>query len=828
MEIPDIKQNLSILKVLAHYNLVPDKNNLLKCPFHEDKTASLQVYPKTNTYHCFGCNKTGDVIQWIEDYEQCTKHEAILKAKEFVGITEKSKVAEPLLNMQETFSKLKESLQRSQKAKDYLKSRNFDLNMHEIGYNTGITYNKMKYCVIFPLKDKQNNITSFYGRSILDKENAKHYYSANRKGLYPNYPNQSTSKLILTEAIIDTVTLLQIHEITKEFTILSLYGTNGLTEEHKQAIKELNQLNEIILFFDGDQPGREAMNKHSDTLQQLKLPTLQSGQAEIKLSYVQTPDNEDINSLSVKYDNDCLIQLLSERLLFSIEQNPIEKRKPTGLYVVNPNKITYTTSIAHYHIKGGLRKELDSLRVSLVIENPTTTIKSRSKLDLYEDKQVEKLSREASEKLGLRADLLEMDLSAMTDLLEEYRETLLQETEQTKPKYQLPPTTIAECTNFLKEPDLINRINALIGKSGVIGEEHNRLFLFVIASSYKMPDTLHALIQGSSGSGKTHLLSKIGGLIPPEDSIFLTRVTESSFYNYDEKYFNHKLLCMEDLDGLKEEAYLAFRELQSKGMLTSSTSIKNENGTIQGFVKTVKGPIASLSATTKGEIYEDNMSRIFLIAVNESNEQTGRIIKYQNEKAAGLIDASKEKEIISFIQNCIRILKPYEVINPYAHKILLPQEAHKIRRLTELYHAFVKQITLTNQYQRKKDTQGRLITEKEDLFTANEIMFESIILKIDELDGSLRQFYEQLKQYIQSKGNEYQNYQFAQREIRQALNMSKSQLQRYINDLLDLEYLQQSGGYQNRGYKYKIAYWDNIEALRLRIRNYLNDQIKNL
>ena len=826
MEINEIKSRLSILQVLSNYNLVPDKNYLLKCPFHEDKTASLQVYPKTNTYHCFACGKTGDVIQFIEDYEKCTKHEAILKAKELIGITQPPKEIKPLQNMQETFSKLQQSLLRSQKAKDYLQSRNIKLTANEIGYNTGNGYNKMKYCAIFPLRDKKNEIASFYGRSIIDNTNSKHYYSANRKGLYPNYPNPSTIKLILTEAIIDTATLLQIPEITKEFTILSLYGTNGLTEEHKRVIAELNQLNEIILFFDGDQSGREAIKKHAETLQQLKPG--------IEISYVQTPDGEDINSLSLKYDNDCLLQLLNEKLLFSSEKS-IEKEKPVnnhkpshGLNILNPNKISYATGTAIYHIKGGLRKELDSLRVSLVIENPTTTIKSRSKLDLYEDKQVEKLSREASEKLGLRADLLEMDLSAMTDLLEEYRETQLSETETNKLKYQLPPTTIAECTHFLKQADLINRINELIGKSGVIGEEHNRLFLFVIATSYKMPDTLHALIQGSSGSGKTHLLSKIGGLIPPEDSIFLTRVTESSFYNYDEKYFNHKLLCMEDLDGLKEEAYLAFRELQSKGMLTSSTSIKNENGTIQGFVKTVKGPIASISATTKGEIYEDNMSRIFLIAVNESNEQTKRIIKYQNEKAAGLIDTAKEKEIKQFIQNLIRLLKPYQVINPYANKILLPQEAHKIRRLTELYHAFVKQVTLINQYQRKRDNLGRLVTEKEDLHTANEIMFESIILKIDELDGSLRQFYEQLKQYIQKQGAEYQNYQFTQREIRQALNMSKSQLQRYINDLLDLEYLQQSGGYQNRGYKYKITYWDNIEALRLRIRSYLNDQIKNL
>ena len=47
-----------------------------------------------------------------------------------------------------------------------------------------------------------------------------------------------------------------------------------------------------------------------------------------------------------------------------------------------------------------------------------------------------------------------------------------------------------------------------------------------------------------------------------------------------------------------------------------------------------------------------------------------------------------------------------------------------------------------------------------------------------------------------------------QREVRHALNISKSQLQRYTNDLVELEYLQQIGGYQNRGYKYKILWWD--------------------
>ncbi|MFH1326470.1 MAG: CHC2 zinc finger domain-containing protein, partial [Candidatus Falkowbacteria bacterium] len=66
MEIPEIKQRLSINQVLNHYKLTPNKNNLLHCPFHEDKTPSLQIYPKTNSFHCFGCGAAGDQIKFIE------------------------------------------------------------------------------------------------------------------------------------------------------------------------------------------------------------------------------------------------------------------------------------------------------------------------------------------------------------------------------------------------------------------------------------------------------------------------------------------------------------------------------------------------------------------------------------------------------------------------------------------------------------------------------------------------------------------------------------------------------------------------------------------
>ncbi|PYV29702.1 MAG: hypothetical protein DMG09_29435 [Acidobacteria bacterium] len=41
-----------------------------RCPFHDDRNPSLAVYTETNTFHCFGCFKHGDVITFLREIEQ--------------------------------------------------------------------------------------------------------------------------------------------------------------------------------------------------------------------------------------------------------------------------------------------------------------------------------------------------------------------------------------------------------------------------------------------------------------------------------------------------------------------------------------------------------------------------------------------------------------------------------------------------------------------------------------------------------------------------------------------------------------------------------------
>ena len=832
MEIQDIKTQLTLYQVLAHYNLSPDRNSRLCCPWHNDKTPSLQVYPKTNTWTCFSsnCNAgSGDQIDFIMKMKQCTKHEAIMKAKTLLGHTIIKEVkTKSKTDYEKLFQQLKMNFKSGQAVK-YLEKRNLDRKKIEIGYNAN-TWSYLKHCIIFPLKNEQGGIVSFYGRSVYDKENSKHFYLKNRSGLYPSYPRKEIKTLILTEAVIDAATLSQIKTIRNQYGTLAMYGTNGLTEEHQEAIRDLNELEEIVMFFDGDEPGRKAIEKWTPIIREIKPG--------IKISYVATPNGEDVNSLSQSHEPEIFHHLLSERielqsqnqgLLFSIEKTSIERKTgDNGRFIKqqsdfissNPKNLHYKGKAAEYYVKGGIKNGLDSMKIALQIISDQSE-DYRSKLDLYEYKQVSAVAKIAAEKLQISESQIEKDLSKLTQHLEQYRQEDQKQKDETA--QEVAPEISLKCIEFLRRKNLLQEINKLIGKAGIIGEEESRIFLFVIASSYKMEDTLHALVQGSSGSGKTHLITKLASMMPEEDVIGLTRITDSSLYNYGEYELQNKLIVLEDLDGLKEDAFLAFRELQSRGLLSSSTSVKDDSGNIRSQIRTVRGPITTLSATTKGEIYEDNMSRCFLLAVNESSEQTQRIIAYQNQVATGKVNKAEQKKIRSFLQNCMRIIKPMEVINPFADKIKLPPEAHKIRRLNELFQSFVRQVTLINQYQREKDKQGRLITAKEDIQVACEIMFESIVLKVDELDGSLRQFFEQLKSYLKDDKKEYRL-----REVRQALRISKTQLHRYTQDLMELEYIHQSGGSINRGYTYKISYWDNIEKLRNQIQSNLQEQLSSL
>ena len=314
MEIQEIKARLSIETILKHYNLSLDRHHKTCCPFHKEMTPSFTVYPETNTFHCFGCGVSGDAIELIQLKENLSKHEAILKAQDFLG--ELSGIKEPGIKAEPTGEPAKElsrlavmgkilqdsraNFKRTDKPQEYIKSRRLDPNKLEIGYiatNFGREWNsllkesalklgilkqtqqdnlvpKFTHCVVFFTRNEKGQAVDLYGRSIVARpgnETGKHFYlNGHHQGIYPSYPKADTRKLILTECIIDCASLQQIEAITSQYALIALFGVNGLTLEIEEAIRGLKELEEIVLFFDGDKAGKEAVNRTGQRLQVLR------------------------------------------------------------------------------------------------------------------------------------------------------------------------------------------------------------------------------------------------------------------------------------------------------------------------------------------------------------------------------------------------------------------------------------------------------------------------------------------------------------------------------------------------------------------------------
>ena len=75
----DLKVRVNIVDVVSRVATLRKAGSRFKglCPFHNEKSPSFHVDPDKGLYHCFGCGKSGDTIQFVRDTEQLGFTEAI-------------------------------------------------------------------------------------------------------------------------------------------------------------------------------------------------------------------------------------------------------------------------------------------------------------------------------------------------------------------------------------------------------------------------------------------------------------------------------------------------------------------------------------------------------------------------------------------------------------------------------------------------------------------------------------------------------------------------------------------------------------------------------
>ena len=60
-------QQVSLLTIAQDLGFEVNAYGKIRCPFHEERTPSLVLYPATGSFYCFGCGKSGNAVTLYQE-----------------------------------------------------------------------------------------------------------------------------------------------------------------------------------------------------------------------------------------------------------------------------------------------------------------------------------------------------------------------------------------------------------------------------------------------------------------------------------------------------------------------------------------------------------------------------------------------------------------------------------------------------------------------------------------------------------------------------------------------------------------------------------------
>ncbi|MDO8270070.1 MAG: DNA primase [Candidatus Levybacteria bacterium] len=458
-----IKQKIDVADLIANY--IPTKragrNFKANCPFHNEKSASFVISPERQIWHCFGCQKGGDIFTFIEEYERVDFSEAlkILAEKANVKLTKnvfrtgqdekKSRIYE-INHLSSLFyhylltehSSGKEALSYVTEKRgltpallstygigfaprqgnaliNYLSKKKGYSNeeLLEAGVASsrgGRLYDFFQNRIIFPIQDSRGNIIAFSGRGLTDnaipkyintKETPVYIKGDTVFGLYQAKESiKKEGKVILMEGEFDVISSFK-EGITNT---IAIKGT-ALTENQIKLLKRFAQ--KIVFCFDTDPAGTEAQRRS------IALITKEG----INASVVIPPQGKDPDELLS--ENPALFKKalkdeinIYDFILESAVQNEDPKSVEGKKHILS-RTLSYITDIENEIVKEHYMKKLATLLDTSYESVIKEADKARTPLPIAETKpkQLEKRSRqEMMEEHLLTLVLQSQDPKSMT------------------------------------------------------------------------------------------------------------------------------------------------------------------------------------------------------------------------------------------------------------------------------------------------------------------------------------------------------------------------------------------------------------------------------
>ncbi len=321
--IEEVRARNDVVDVIGGYVRLQKKGNTYfgLCPFHSEKTGSFSVSPHKQMFYCFGCGVGGNVLTFVQKYENFTFQEAMEMLADRVGVAlpkyemtsaqkREADKRSRLLEINKEAAKYFYTLLRNprgQRAYNYFKNRELtDETMQKFGLGYSDQYSDDLYRYLknkgyedeilkesglitmdevrgghdkfwnramFPIMDVHNHVIGFGGRVMGDGE-PKYLNSPETKifdksrNLYGLNIARSTRKdqLLLCEGYMDVIAL---HQAGFDNAVASL-GT-ALTSGHANLLKRYTK--EVYLTYDSDGAGVKAALRAIPILKEVGIVT---------------------------------------------------------------------------------------------------------------------------------------------------------------------------------------------------------------------------------------------------------------------------------------------------------------------------------------------------------------------------------------------------------------------------------------------------------------------------------------------------------------------------------------------------------------------------
>ncbi|MDA8403272.1 MAG: CHC2 zinc finger domain-containing protein [Desulfobacteraceae bacterium] len=833
-QITTIKTQTDLIHLIESKGITLKKNGkgyVGLCPFHDDKTPSLSVNPTTNLWQCFGCGAAGDAIRFVELFDQVKFPEAInrlsLPSIKTGAVKKKISPQTPTAMLTRLLNRVigfyHTAFTEDPRAREYLEQRGIRDNPlfadHKIGFangsllnvlaDNGDTTRQLKElgilndknhehfygCVTFPLYDKDGNPKGMYGRRITEsKESANHLYLPGpREGLFNREALKTHKDIILTESIIDSLTLMN----AGIKNTIPCYGVNGLTPSHMDLFKA-HRPEKILLCFDADDAGKTATQTVKTRLAQESMTAYP----------VTLPDGQDINDFFLLTANPA--ERFSELLLNADPTIKKAVKEEKEAIVTTGTGFILTTEHRHYDVRGITK---GSTKLKATVKGVNEKRFYVDTVDFYSAKSRTGLIKGLCGLFCEQETVITRDLERLTDLAEHHQPN----SEQLPEQHEITIKEKDQALSFLKNPNLFAEILKDFETIGYTGEEMNKLLCYIAAISRKMDTPLSVMIQSRSAAGKSSLQDAVLLLVPEEDSVKYTRLTDQSLFYMDKDSLVHKILAIEELDGMNGAIY-SIRSIQSSKSITIAYTGKDPvTGELKTLTNTVNGPLMVFITTTKIEIDGETASRFVFIAIDESEDMTKKILEKQRESRTldGMMNKLKADAIIQKHKNANRLLKPVHVLNPYARLLTFTSKSIRSRRDHTKYLNLIEAIAFLFQYQREIKTmayEGKAIdyinVTLADVEKANTLANEVLGRSLDELTPPSRTLLALIRDMVMKTCDDQnkppESYSFTRRDIREYSGWSDFQVKTHIRQLEELEYIYPSIGRKGKEYVYEL------------------------